>query len=295
MRAGTDVLLMPDATESLALYEALLLRAFDVCVEICRYPKPSDPSALRIWEASLAFVTCGAVARTTRDLYTHDVAVFDALSKLLADWPELSSGEMTGEIAYADVPDLWRRLMYEPPLGTYALLAAAFINARVRPGLKLVELGSGVGNASRRLNVREDISYVRTDKSLVLLNQSDLPGTTLRYDFDTPPPETAADMVFAVNAIHCAAQPRRTLSYAREMLRPGGMLILGEGEPRPAGQRSWALDMLFCQFSGWWDRTGFRTRAEWMGDLAAAGYTGIGYQRLMAGEYDLGGLIWARA
>ncbi len=293
--AANDVPMMQDASESLVLYEALLLRAFDVCGEICRYPKPSDPSAIRIWEASHAFVACGPVACTLRDLCPSGGAVFDAFNKLLVDWPELSSGAMTGEIAYAAVPDLWRRLMCEPPLGTYASLAANFINAHLRPGLKLIELGAGVGNTSRLLNVGADVLYIRTDRSLPLLNQADLPGTTLRYDFNTPSSMTAADIVFAVNAMHCADNPRRTLSYVRAMLRPGGMLILGEGEPRPAGNRPWALDMLCCQFSGWWDRTGFRPRDEWVDDLGAAGYIDIGHQRLFAGEYDLGGLIWARA
>lgn len=284
-----------DAAESLELYEALMLEAFEGCREIARHPKPDDPSAIRIWETSHAFVKCGAVECTTPSPRANGGAVFEALDKLIVDWPALACGDTTGEIAYASVPDLWRRLMWEPPLGSYGALAANLVNASLRPGCKLIELGAGVGNTSRLLKIPADVVYLRTEKSASLLNAADLPGTPVCYDFDAPASERDADIVFAVNAIHCAKDPGRTLSYIREMLRPGGTLIMAEGEPRPAGDRPWALDALCCQFSGWWDRTGFRTRADWMADLSAAGYTGIGYQRLVAGPYDLGGLIWARA
>jgi hypothetical protein len=282
-----------DVEESALLYDGLLLKAFSVCTEIVRYPKPRDPSAIRIWEVSRAVVECGSPPRSIQGPLPWVGAAFEALDKLCVDWPEFWSGASTGEIAYASCADLWRRLMYESPMGTYASMAAGFINDRLSVGQKLIELGAGVGNTSRLLKIPPSVLYLRTDRSLTLLTQQALPGTPQRYDFDVPSSITAADIVFAVNALHCAENPRKTLSYIHAMLCRGGLLVLAEGEPRPAGNRPWALDVLFCQFSGWCDRTGFRARSRWIDDLVAEGYTHIGYQRLVAGEYDLGGLIWA--
>ena len=283
-----------DAHESVEFYEALILKAFDVCTEISRYQKPSHPSAIKIWEVANGFVSFGSILPSAPQPYPATGAAFEALDKLRMDWPELSSGAITGETAYGISADLWQRLMCESPMGTYACLAAGLVNSCIRPGHKIIELGAGVGNASRLLEIPPDVLYIRSDKNPFLLNRRDVPGTFLRYDFDFPSSMTAADIVFAVNALHCAQNPRRTLSYVREMLRHGGTLVLAEGVPRPARNRPWALDVLFCQFKGWWDRSGFRNRSEWIDDLHAAGYTDVGYQRLLAGEYDLGGVIWAR-
>lgn len=283
-----------DHHESLELYEALTRKAFDVCTAIVRYSKPEDPAALRIWDVAHDFTRNGATSLPTSGQGPAVGAAFEALDKLLNDWPQLHSGEMTGELAYAQSGDLWERLMYERPMGTYAQLAVAFLARCVQSGHKVVELGAGVGNASRLLELPKQVVYIRSDKNPLFLKQTCLPGTSLRYDFDYPSSIVDADVVFAVNALHCAENPRRTLSFIKGMLRPGGTLILAEGEPRPGGERRWPLDVLFCQFQGWWDRGGFRSRSTWIDDLRADGYVDIGYQRLLAGPCDLGGLLWAR-
>jgi long-chain acyl-CoA synthetase len=282
------------AHESLELYHALTLKAFDVCTAIAQYAEPDDPSALRIWEVARDVIRNGATSLPAAGGCPTNGAAFEALDKLLEDWPQLHSGETTGELAYAQSGDLWERLMYEPPMGTYAHLAAAFLNGCVRSGHKVIELGAGVGNTSRLLKLPEQVVYVRSDKNALVLKQRNLPGTSVRYDFDHPSSISDADIVFAVNALHCAENPRRTLSYLKRMLCTGGTLILAEGEPRPEGDRRWALDVLFCQFQGWWDRGGFRSRSTWIEDLRAEGYGDVGYQRLVAGASDLGGLVWAR-
>jgi SAM-dependent methyltransferase len=118
------------------------------------------------------------------------------------------------------------------------------------PGQLVVELGAGVGNASRLLELPRAVTYFRTDRNPLLLRRRDLHGTPRRYDFDTAPPFRQVDIVFAVNALHCAREPRQTLAYLLEMLREGGLLLLAEGSPRTdASGRPWALDIVFCQFS----------------------------------------------
>ena len=285
----------PDQYENLELYDALTLKAFDVCSAIARYPEPDDPSALKTWQVARDCIRDGTTMLPGAAGGSTSGAAFEALDKLLEDWPQLCSGSTTGELAYAQSGDLWERLMNEPPMGTYARLTAAFLADRIRSGDKVVELGAGVGNASRLLTLPDEVVYIRSDKNPLLLKQSNLPGTPVRYDFDRPPSIADVDIVFAVNTLHCAADPRRTLSYIKQMLRPGGVLMLAEGEPRPKDGRRWPLDVLFCQFRGWWDRGGFRTRSTWMDDLCAEGYRDVGYQRLLAGASDLGGLVWARA
>ena len=139
-----------------------------------------------------------------------------------------------------------------------------------------------------------DADYLRTDKNPFLLRR-DLPGRVEYYDFDTPPTQRNVDLVFAVNALHCAKDYRASLSHIHEMLRSGGTLLLAEGCPWTTVEaQPWALNILFCQFEGWWDRGGFRSRAEWISDLEEVGFRSIEWQSLQAGEHDLGGLIWGR-
>jgi SAM-dependent methyltransferase len=216
-----------------------------------------------------------------------------ALDKLARDWPQMREGALSGELAYAGEPVLWERVVCDAPLGTYGRMAASFLNREVRPGHTVVELGAGVGAASRHLRFPDRVRYLRTDLNPFLLRRKTLPGVPKRYDFDQPSSLRGADMVFAVNALHCAADPRRSLRHVHAMLREGGRVLLAEGHPKPSPEHPWALDFLTCQFKGWWDRTGFRNREAWTDDLRAAGFRRVQFRRLAAGAHDLGGLIWA--
>lgn len=122
-------------------------------------------------------------------------------------------------------------------------------------------------------------------------------GSGRIFDFDAPPPDDLNDFagIVATNAVHCAADPGRTLRWLRDLLAPGGVLVLAEGSsPTREDGRPWALDMLFSAFDGWWDRGGFRTRREWLALLAGQGFTELGSVRLAAGADDLGGVLVAR-
>jgi long-chain acyl-CoA synthetase len=287
-----------DAQEREGLYDALLAAATQVGQAIAAEPRPSAaPSAARIWDAAAELVAHAPPSLPPQpdDRPAAAGPAFRALAKLGADWPELRTGRLTGEAAYARAGALWEDLMCQPPMGTYASLAAQFLQRRLAPGQLVVELGAGVGNASRLLQLPRAVTYFRTDRNPLLLRRRDLNGTPRRYDFDTAPPFRQVDIVFAVNALHCAREPRQTLAYVLEMLREGGLLLLAEGNPRTdASGRPWALDIVFCQFSGWWDRGGFRTRASWLADLRASGFQALGGQRLLAGPHDLGGLVWGQ-
>lgn len=76
-------------------------------------------------------------------------------------------------------------------------------------------------------------------------------------------------------------------------LRPDGVLVLGEGaNPTTPGGLVWCLDFLFCAFDGWWDRSGFLTRWEWLALLDEADFRRTGYSVYRAGRFDLGGVVW---
>lgn len=281
--------------ESIELYETLLEKTFEVCASILSQSRPTtDPSAIRIWDAAQEFLSSGPIVRSTKRR-PGAYAAFEALDQLLADWPKLRNGEISGEEAYARAEGLWERLMCEPPMGTYAEITAELVNHYAKPGDSIVELGAGVGNTSRLLKLPANVSYIRTDINPFLLRMANLPGEPLRYNFDQACSFRDVDIVFAVNALHCAQNPRLTLQFIHDMLdENGGSLILTEGEPISTKLRPWALDVLFCQFKGWWDRTGFRTRSVWMDDLRAVGFRELEFKQLLAGEHDLGGIILAR-
>ena len=133
-----------------------------------------------------------------------------------------------------------------------------------RTGLKknwhsVVELGAGVGSASRQIALPTDVDYLRTDKNPFLL-RGDLQRRVTCYDFDTPSTLRNVDSVFAGNALHCARDYRASLSHVYETLRNGGTFLL----------------------------------AQWISDLEEVGFRSIEWRCLQAGEHDLGGLIWGR-
>ena len=53
-----------------------------------------------------------------------------------------------------------------------------------------------------------------------------------------------------------------------------------------------ALAPFFGLFEGVWNRDGFLPRDEWFGILAHAGFYELQCRPLLAGQHDLGGLIW---
>lgn len=288
---------MANAQEDAALYAALIEAAGTVCEEIAADRRPTgNPLADRVWTAARAFASRTGTAPDESALRPADGrAPFRALRKLRADWPALRDGRLTGEAAFARDAGLWDSLMREPPMGRYAEQTAAFVNERARPGQTIVELGAGVGITSSLLRLPDGVRYFRTDLNPLLLRRADLPGIPRRYNFDEPPPFQDVDLAFAVNALHCAADPARTLAHLRSMLRPGGWLVFAEGSDRSDdnGLPS-VMDVVFSQFTGWYDRGGFRSRDEWLADLNTAGFADLGHQPYVVGEHVLGDLFWAR-
>lgn len=230
----------------------------------------------------------------SEDLAPSSGAVFECLNRVVEAWPDLAAGGIQGEQVFSGNPGLWKRAMTEWPMGDFAQAAARFMIERNLLGGKVVELGAGVGSCSALVADHVTSSFIRTDIQPFLLKRQKIAGSVEQYDFNEPGPWKDLDTIFAVNALHCARDKGRTLSYLFAMLREGGVLVLAEGMPFTDERGTpWALNLFFGLFKGWWDVGGFLKRDEWFAALEGAGANDIGFADRKAGRHDLGGLIWA--
>ncbi|HTZ45766.1 MAG TPA: class I SAM-dependent methyltransferase, partial [Jatrophihabitans sp.] len=257
-------------------------------------PRTAQACALTA-QAALLVARCGSAVPATEPGADRSPA-HDALDLLVAHWAEFAAGALTGEELIKRQPRLWTRLMTEWPMGDYARLAADVVRARRLPGAPVLELGTGVGNTTRLLADELGEQLVWSDRSAALVARGGWPGRGLVLDFDAelPPEVGRPGTVFACNALHCSAAPAAALRRLAAALRPGGVLVLGEGAtPTHPDGIPWALDYLFCMFDGWWDRSGFRPRSEWLRLISDAGFVRPGYAALRYGRHDCGGVLWA--
>jgi long-chain acyl-CoA synthetase len=287
-----DVNTAPTETER---YEDLFNYARATAHAIVHGPCPPATSrALRVYAAALMLLhypprSAAQFARTV---------AHDALDALAADWPDVASGRADGEDLMLRRPGLWARLMTEWPMMAYAdgLLNSLASLSAIPADARILEVGSGVGNTTKRLGAVYGERLTWSDRGAAFIRHGNWVGTAQLFDFDHEPPSGLGpfDVIVATNALHCAANLGWTLRRLRQLLVPGGLLAFAEGSSptRPDGT-PWALDVFFSAFDGWWNRSGFRTRAEWFDALTAQGFTGIGYTTLTAGHDDLGGSIWA--
>jgi SAM-dependent methyltransferase len=215
---------------------------------------------------------------------------------------------------------LWERLYNEDRImSIYADLVASALQAAARPGMRVLEVGGGVGSvlarcassleatgigeywftdvgrmfvdaARRRHNATPWLRFAQLDIDQRLEQQGFMPGTF--------------DVVVGVNVAHVARDLGYSLRELRGALRPGGCLVLGEGSP-PSEHDRWRLDVVFAFLRGWWDvtldrlrpRPGFMLPSEWERALNACGYRPVS---LIPGESSFagpcrGGLIIAGA
>jgi SAM-dependent methyltransferase len=175
--------------------------------------------------------------------------------------------------------------------------AAAFVQALVahtlpaRP-LRVIELGGGIGATTRRLVplLGEGAwTYVFTDLSSYFFDDAErLFGGAprmhyARVDIDEPLSEARLvehqfDLVVAANVLHCARFVRRSLSLARSLLKPGGVLLLVEA----SANETWhQITMgLLKGFMSFEDGRSERqlpllARSEWVSALERAGFRAV--------------------
>ena len=221
-------------------------------------------------------------------------AISECLGRLLTVWPDVAAGRIEGEQVFSGDPGLWKRAMTDWPMGGFARMVADFMIERDLLGGNVVELGAGVGSCSTLVAGHVTDRFVRTDLQPFLLKRQKIAGSVERYDFNDPGPWRDLDTIFSVNALHCAKDKIATLRHLLDMLRNGGVVVLGEGRPHTDDRRTpWALNPFFGLFRGWWDIGGFVPRESWLAAFKQAGFSGTGYVVRRAGRHDLGGVIWA--
>jgi long-chain acyl-CoA synthetase len=256
--------------------------------------RPETAHAVRLHAAALTILA--VPPRPLEGLEVARSAAHDVLDVLADGWPLLATGHVEGADLLRARPGLWHRLMTEWPMIQYADLLLATVSSVHRDGHRILEVGSGVGSATRRLSTMYGNRLVWSDREPSIVRNGDWPGTGRLFDFDREPPEDLGlfGTIVASNALHCAADIERTAGLLRRLLVPGGTLLIAEGcSPTRADGTPWALDLLFHAFRGWWNRTGFLSRPEWCDILSTQGYTRIAHTILAAGDDDLGGVICA--
>lgn len=157
-----------------------------------------------------------------------------------------------------------------------ALAAEAVLHAvsRAPAGrmVRVLEIGAGTGGTTAAILPRlpmDRVAYTFTDVSSYFVNAgrqqfSDFPGVLYRaLDISTDPvgqgfEPAGYDVVVAANVLHATPDLQRTLAHVRQLLAPGGELVLLEGTtPRRF------LDLTFGLLDGWWAFTDKEVRPSY--------------------------------
>jgi malonyl CoA-acyl carrier protein transacylase/SAM-dependent methyltransferase len=165
-----------------------------------------------------------------------------------------------------------------------------------RPGLRILEVGAGTGGTTAEIfkhilspgSLPPFAEYMFTDISAGFFIAAKerfkhvLNMEYAVYDISQNPvqqgfkPETY-DIILAANVVHTTASLHSTLSYLRELIRPGGYLLMTEVDTK-----SQMASYVFGNFSGWWMgendarvHAPYVTVERWDSELKAAGFGGI--------------------
>jgi acyl transferase domain-containing protein/acyl carrier protein len=159
--------------------------------------------------------------------------------------------------------------------------------------LRVLEVGAGSGSTTVEVLsalAGRSLRYVFTDvgASLVAEARSEFgerAGMEFRtFDLESDPTAQGLDrgefdLVVAANVVHATARLDRSLGHLRDLLAPGGVLVLLEGtRPEP-----W-VDLTFGLTEGWWRFSDAEVRDShplpslqgWMDALGRAGFESIG-------------------
>jgi malonyl CoA-acyl carrier protein transacylase/SAM-dependent methyltransferase/acyl carrier protein len=157
--------------------------------------------------------------------------------------------------------------------------------------VRIVELGAGTGGTTAHVLSklpRGRCEYLFTDVSSLFINHARERFREHRFvqyrplDIERDPALSGFaphqfDIVLAANVLHATADLKRSLAHARQLLAPGGWLILLEGTGRER-----ILDLVFGLTAGWWKYADFDLRPDyplisresWLSLLESERFTG---------------------
>ncbi|MBP0032421.1 MAG: SDR family NAD(P)-dependent oxidoreductase [Roseofilum sp. Belize BBD 4] len=254
------------------------------------------------WETlkSLPPVSPSSTYQTLRDRYPQAIAEFSLLHRCAS---QLSSvlqgtqdpvqlvfpeGDLTGATQlYQDSP-------VSQAMNSLVQQAIASLLETLPPsqGIRILEIGAGTGGTTSAILPTlppSQIQYTFTDLGPLFLTKakekfSDYPFITYQtLDIEQNPasqrfPNHHYDLIIAANVLHATSNIRHTLTHVRQLLAPGGLLLLLEAtEPQ-----QW-VDLIFGLLEGWWkfSDTEYRrdhpllNRHQWQHLLQETGFTPV--------------------
>ncbi|WP_424097227.1 SDR family NAD(P)-dependent oxidoreductase [Moorena producens] len=151
-------------------------------------------------------------------------------------------------------------------------IATALEKLPPQRGVRLLELGAGTGGTTSYIlpHLPPDQSeYVFTDIGALFTAKAqekfrDYPFVTYQtLDIEQDPTTQGFiahqyDIIIAANVLHATTSLEQTLSHVRQLLAPGGILLLLEGTTR----QGW-LDLIFGLLEGWWKFRDFEIRPDY--------------------------------
>ena len=162
------------------------------------------------------------------------------------------------------------------------------------PHMNIMEVGAGTGGATKvifREIGRSFRSYTYTDISAAFFENAASVFSQQRdrmlfktFDAEKDPQvqgftEGAYDLIVAFFVIHAISDLERALRHIRKMLRPGGFLVVGEGQEDMSGVAS--SGFIFGTLPGWWLGTDegrilspYVSPQEWSELLRKTGFSG---------------------
>jgi acyl transferase domain-containing protein/acyl carrier protein/2-polyprenyl-3-methyl-5-hydroxy-6-metoxy-1,4-benzoquinol methylase len=215
-------------------------------------------------------ITSAVLAQSTREQHTDNTTEFELLVRCGKKLPAVLRGEedplqllfpvdssVSAERLYRDSPSarFYNRLVGE-------LVGTAVRDMPRDSAVRLLELGAGTGSTTACV-LEELLSvpaeYCFTDVSRSMLNEARVRfegfSAVRRFavlDIEKPTDvqkfnDGGFDIVLAANVLHATADLRATLKHVRQLLTPGGLLVLLE----TTAPRRW-LDLVFGLTEGWW-------------------------------------------
>jgi len=159
-------------------------------------------------------------------------------------------------------------------------------------GIRLLEIGAGTGgttsyllphlNPNQTEYIFTDIGALFTSKAQERFRDYRFVGyQTLNIEVDPTTQGFNAhqyDVIIAANVLHATSSMKQTLSHVRQLLAPGGMLVLSEATTRIR----W-VDLIFGLLEGWWKFTDYQlrpdypllSRQQWKKVLSETGFTQV--------------------
>ncbi len=193
-------------------------------------------------------------------------------------------------------PDLLARIYGEAPAARASNRLVARTIAKGIESLpadrivRIVEIGAGTGGTTAHVLSklpRGRCEYLFTDVTSLFINHARERFGEHRFiqyralDIERDPAKSGFapqqfDIVLAANVLHATPDLKRSLAHARQLLAPGGWLILLEGTGRER-----ILDLVFGLTAGWWKYADLDLRPDyplisresWLSLLEREGFT----------------------